>query len=364
MAACNSAPAAPVEPVSPPETVAPSPLETAAPEGPVPMQTEAPARETPPVETQSPTPEPSPAEAEPTPAPEIAPAEPEPSAPAPEEEADEAPEPPPTAQPAETAVPPSPAPAPVEAEASGAAALRARTAEFLEGCDGNWSVYYQSVDDGSWFCVSKPGSGEGDLADCVPMVAASLIKLFVYGAVYAQIEAGTLAEADYAASLRSMINISDNDACNRLIDACGGIDAVNQFIESQGFEQTRLNRKMLQPGAENLCSARDCGQVLARALEGSYVSPACSDALLAAMGEQTRRSKLPAGVPAGVETANKTGELANGGAANAENDAAIIFSPAGTYILCVMSGNISNGVAAGQIARLSELVYTALNSHA
>ena len=60
-------------------------------------------------------------------------------------------------------------------------------------------------------------------------------------------------------------------------------------------------------------------------------------------------------MPEDVPTANKTGELAA-----VENDAAIVFAPFGTYILCVMSDDVYLGVATQQTAELSEAIYTYL----
>ena len=68
---------------------------------------------------------------------------------------------------------------------------------------------------------------------------------------------------------------------------------------------------------------------------------------------QTRRTKIPAGVPSGVKVANKTGELAA-----VQNDVAIVF---GThpYVLAVMSSDISSAVAPSQITELSRAVWDA-----
>ena len=71
------------------------------------------------------------------------------------------------------------------------------------------------------------------------------------------------------------------------------------------------------------------------------------------MKEQQRKTKIPAGVPASVKTANKTGELDD-----TENDVAVVFAPSGDYILCVMTGNLSNtGAARNLIKDISEKTY-------
>ncbi|MBR1629301.1 MAG: serine hydrolase, partial [Lachnospiraceae bacterium] len=225
-------------------------------------------------------------------------------------------------------------------ESGTADGLRAQVEAALSGKNGTWSVYYKKMSTGESFTI-------GDQ----PMVAASLIKLFVYGAVRKKIEAGQL-ENTYDSTLRSMITVSDNTACNTLIDAVGGFSEVNAFIQSIGCSSSQLNRKMLAAGPENYTSTRDCGFVLESALNGTYVSQETSRLLLEAMGAQTRKGKIPQGVPAGVPTANKTGEL--GGV---ENDAAIVYAPSGNYILCVMSSNGNSGEQIAAINQVSSIVY-------
>ena len=223
--------------------------------------------------------------------------------------------------------------------------LRIRLEEMVAGFDGEWSVY-----------CKRRGDSDAIVINDAPMTAASLIKLYVYGAARRAMENGTLDAAVYDSLLHPMITVSDNYSCNQLIDAVGGFDAVNDFIADCGFTDSVLNRKMLADGPENYTSARECGHLLEMVLDSTFVSPETSAALLEDLRAQTRTTKIPAGVPDGVVTANKTGELAD-----VENDAAIVFADTGTYILCVMSDGISSGVAASNITRISAAVYAYLN---
>ena len=80
------------------------------------------------------------------------------------------------------------------------------------------------------------------------------------------------------------------------------------------------------------------------------------------------RGKIPAGVPEGVETANKTGELftndENGVSVDVQNDAAIIFEKGRPYVLVVMTAVHSVGEEEmhKRIADLSSEVYTSVCS--
>lgn len=78
-----------------------------------------------------------------------------------------------------------------------------------------------------------------------------------------------------------------------------------------------------------------------------------SENILAYMKQQERVGKIPAGVPNGVVTANKTGELED-----VENDVALIFTERGTYIVCVMMSDLQD-TATGRdvITNISSQVY-------
>lgn len=239
---------------------------------------------------------------------------------------------------------------PVEAElpeetVSPAELASARLAEAvaaeLDGADGEWSAYVFHRDSG--VCAAWQNK---------PMVAASLIKLYVAGAYYDAVLAGTAAD-NSRELVRIMLGRSDNDACNRLIDLLG-MDAINAFIAREGFADTVLNRRMLEASAqENYTSPRDCVTLLSRVLDGSFVSEEASAEILDALKAQQRTAKLPAGVPDSVKTANKTGELNK-----TENDAAIFWTDGSTYLICVMSTDLQNTAAARErIVSLSAAVY-------
>ena len=223
--------------------------------------------------------------------------------------------------------------------------LQGELAEAIEKLDGSWSVYAKNLD-----------TGETALVNDRPMVAASLIKLFVAGAYYETDPQA--ADAAWCSRTDLMISVSSNDACNALIDRLG-MDAINRFIRARGCENTELNRKMLeQNNQENYTSALECGTVLEAIVNGEYVSPAASARLLENLKAQERTGKIPAGVPEGIETANKTGELSD-----TENDACIVWSRGGTYILCVMACDQTNVVnAREEIIALSQLVYRYFNT--
>ena len=225
---------------------------------------------------------------------------------------------------------------------------------FLSANGGTWDLYYESLDTGAYAEAQS-----GHAAD-VRSVAASVIKLFVMGAVYDAVQRGDLSHDAVYADLKGMITVSDNDACNRLVrllgsgDAEKGIAAVNRYIQSLGCASTRMNRLMLQPGEENYVTARDCAAILRLIYAGACVSKSASEEMLALLKAQTVNDRLPANLPQGVTVAHKTGNLINLSC----GDVGIVFTPSGDYILCVLSNHSQNdAVTTAAIAQLSRTIY-------
>lgn len=191
------------------------------------------------------------------------------------------------------------------------------------------------------------------------MQAASLIKLYIAGCIYENME--TIDEPTQQ-MLVQMITISDNTACNNLIDLLGNGDTeagkarVNLYCENHGFEDTHLGRKMMESNDvdDNYTSVKDCTTFLSMIYHKKLPG---SEEILDLMKKQERKNKIPAGIPEGIETGNKTGELAD-----VENDVAIIFSDR-PYILCVMTEKAANpGAAREFIIHLSTYVYEQVNT--
>lgn len=240
--------------------------------------------------------------------------------------------------------PPDADDSPEDGPAAEPSPLEGLLSDELKELDGSWSVYVRNLKTGETASVNDG-----------PMVAASLIKLFIAGAYYQTDKQA--ADSTWCARTDVMISASSNEACNALIDRLGK-SAINSFIRDFGCEHTQLNRKMLEKSSqENYTSPRECGEVLEAIVDGKYVSSAASARLLENLKAQERTWKIPAGVPEGVPTANKTGELSD-----TENDACIVWSDGGTYILCVMSNEQTNVVKAREeIVVISRLVYEYFN---
>ncbi|MGH7604428.1 MAG: serine hydrolase [Gemmatimonadaceae bacterium] len=138
----------------------------------------------------------------------------------------------------------------------------------------------------------------------------------------------------------------DNLATDMLITLVGA-DNVNRTMRSLGAEKIQVLRgvedlKAFDKGLNNTTIARDLAIIL-RAIEGGRPAPPDAtskmrDVLLA----DEFNEKIPAGLPAGVRVAHKTGEITAH-----SHDAAIVYPPGRKpYILVVLTRGIQDGAKA------------------
>ena len=95
-----------------------------------------------------------------------------------------------------------------------------------------------------------------------------------------------------------MVVVSDNMATNLLIDAVGGVEAVNRFVnEDLGLSAITLHRKlMLIPGSSGplaLAAPRDLLALVSGLLGGRIVSPAASEEMLGMLARQQYLDQVP-----------------------------------------------------------------------
>ena len=209
---------------------------------------------------------------------------------------------------------------------------------------------------------------EGTIDD-QQMQAASLIKLFIMGAVYENFDSlcDTYGADSVNNYLNPMITVSDNDAANTLVNMLGygddsaGMDAVNSFCQAHGYTSTSMGRLLLQDNTygDNYTSVSDCGHFLKEIYQSNAgttdTTLSHTDAMYSLLKMQERRNKIPANLPEGVKVANKTGELAD-----VENDAGIIYSTAKgiDLVVCFMSQDLmDSGAAQATIAQDARLIY-------
>ncbi|WP_125767214.1 serine hydrolase [Lapidilactobacillus wuchangensis] len=224
----------------------------------------------------------------------------------------------------------------------------------LSGLAGNTSAY-----------VSRTDSDEEVVRNNREQRAASDIKIFIMITAYEQAKNNQLdLDGKYELSdddkvggtgvvqsmpagtrltlrecIQYMIDESDNTAANIMIDAVGGLDAVNDEISQLGLTDTQLERKLmdtdaLNAGRDNMTSAKDLGVVLKQMYNHQLVSSGYDTEMLNILAKNKNHSKLLADLPAGAKGYNKTGEFSTYGV---QNDAAILESSKAALVVVVLS---------------------------
>lgn len=215
--------------------------------------------------------------------------------------------------------------------------------------NGKWSVYVKNLKTNKVSSINASQS----------MTSASVIKLFIAGAAFDQINQNKFSINDLRGRLKPMIEESDNDAANSLIKTLYMGD-INSYISSNGYKNTKLKRNFGESGLENIISAQDVGKFLENVYRGKIVNSDYSNVLLGYLKNQRTRVKIPAGLGCQNCSASKSGELPDKGVAN---DAAIVYSPAGDYIIVVLSevGSSNYNIAEGNVRDISKIVYDYFN---
>ncbi|PYS96341.1 MAG: hypothetical protein DMF50_05050 [Acidobacteria bacterium] len=150
--------------------------------------------------------------------------------------------------------------------------------------------------------------GTLDLARPVPIDPKARVEgggvLEKWSAPYPDLSAAQLAVL--------MMDFSDNYATNLLIDLVGP-DRVGRRLKGWGFKETLLRRKMMdldaaRAGRENVSTPREMAALLERLGRGQILDADGTGRVIAIM-KRNERTPLKRALPAGIEAADKEGEL-------------------------------------------------------
>jgi beta-lactamase class A len=145
--------------------------------------------------------------------------------------------------------------------------------------------------------------------------------------------------------LEQMITISDNTSANLLGNRVGW-HRIDDGLHELGLCATRTITPLHT-------TVGDMAALLTAIASGQAVSPAASAEMEDLLRCQQIRDRIPAGVPSDVPVGNKTGNQPN-----ATRDVAIVYAPAGTYVLTVLSDLPWTSTP---IVELSRRIYRAKN---
>ena len=172
-----------------------------------------------------------------------------------------------------------------------------------------------------------------------------------------------------AALLHYSTSLSDNIACDRLLDFVGGPEAVDRYLRTRGFDGFRIaaseHTMHLDPENQRINVARPSAlcKLFARFLQGGLL-PSEQEAFLRHLLEDatTGANKLRAGLPEGTVLGHKTGssDRTPQGIRIAENDAGYVRLPDGrSYCIAVMviDSPADDATNTAAIAAISKAVY-------
>lgn len=158
--------------------------------------------------------------------------------------------------------------------------------------------------------------------------------------------------------LRRMITHSSNLATNQLI-AVVGAEKVTATARGLGARRMQVLRgvedqKAFDRGLINTTTSADLAALLLAIETGRALSPQSSAEMRNILLAQEFREKIPAGLPADIRVAHKTGEITA-----VSHDAAIVYPPQRKpYVLVVLTRGVRDGaVSSALIADISRLVY-------
>ncbi len=229
-------------------------------------------------------------------------------------------------------------------------------AEEVNKRAGKWQIYVKNLDKNEYATV-----GEGEV------IAASVIKLFNMACYYDLVKKGEIENSDLNDEIvKKMICQSSNYDSNEIVSIIGGgsFDAgakkVTEYAKNEGYKYVREEHKLdsfiLYPG-RNRVSMKDSAKLLEKIYKKECVSEEMDEKMLSFLKAQERRNKIPAYLPEGTVTLNKTGE-----SSTVESDVGIVYSPACDYIIAISVMEFNGYNMQTEIAKISKVVYDYFNT--
>jgi beta-lactamase class A len=234
--------------------------------------------------------------------------------------------------------------------------LTQKLTKLLEGFRGEAGIYVRHLRTGKMVAIN---------ADTI-FPTASMIKIPITIGIFDKIEKGLLSYdstliyddsllyegEDILGSFKSgekislskvlmlMITTSDNTASLWCQQLAGTGASINQWLENNGFKQTRVNSRT--PSRESSRSKYGWGQTTPREMselvvkirEGKVISPRASERIYRNLIRIYWDRESLSQIPPYVQVASKTGSLDQ-----SKSEVVLVNAPHGDYVFCVITKN-------------------------
>jgi beta-lactamase class A len=193
---------------------------------------------------------------------------------------------------------------------------------------------FKSIVDGSSYSLTASDDSEGDLYKAVGQTR-------------------TLAQL-----CEAMITVSSNLATNLLIEKLG-VENVRARVASLHADGMNLLRgvedgKAYEKGLNNTTTARGLLVLLRAIAEGKAVDQPSSREMIEILKRQKFHEAIPAGLPAGIVAAHKTGEITK-----IHHDAAIVYAKKPFILVILVRGMADAKQSSRLMAKITTLLYDA-----
>jgi beta-lactamase class A len=137
-----------------------------------------------------------------------------------------------------------------------------------------------------------------------------------------------------------MITVSSNLAANLLIDRLG-IANIRASMHALGADEMNVRRgledsKAFQQGLNNTTTANALLMIMDAIARGHAVDAAASRQMVEVLARQTDNDEIPAGLPAGLRIAHKTGQITK-----IQHDASIVYARR-PFVLVILTRGIDD----------------------
>jgi beta-lactamase class A len=137
-----------------------------------------------------------------------------------------------------------------------------------------------------------------------------------------------------------MISLSDNTGSLWLQAMAGGGAAINQWLENNGFANTKVNSRT--PGRKQgqatygwgQTTPREMAELVAMIRDGKAISPSVSERMYRYLGMQFWDGEAISQIPPYVKTAAKSGAVNQ-----AKSEVLVVHAPHGDYVFCITTKN-------------------------